>query len=126
MSATSTRSLAEHVADHARARPQAPALLWDGEAIGYGELGELAASTGAGLDQLPSGRPVGIRAKKSPDAIALILACMRAGLPFLLPSIELAPDTLAKLFAQAGTSDVISPYGERSQSATSLRALVED
>jgi len=126
MSAALTRSLADHVADHARARPQAPALLWDGEAIGYGELGELAASTGAGLDQLPSGRPVGIRAKKSPDAIALILACMRARIPFLLPSIELAPDTLAKLFAQAGTSDVISPYGERSQSATSLRALVED
>ena len=74
----------------------------------------------------PSDRPIGVRAKKSPEAIALILACLRSGRPFLLPSIELAPETLAQLFAQAGTSQVISPHGPRSESAASLRALVDD
>ena len=39
---------------------------------------------------LPTDRPVGIRAKKSPQAVALVLACLKAGLPFLLPSVELA------------------------------------
>src|SRR3984957_21185735 len=77
------------------------------------------------LASLPADRPIGIRAKKSPEAIALILACLQSGRPFLLPSIELAADTLAKLFAQAGVSTVLSPTGPRSDSAASLRALVD-
>ena len=71
----------------------------------------MAESSSSDLDGLPQDRPVGLRAKKSPEAIALVLACLRARLPFLLPSIELASDTLAKLFAQAGTSQVLSPTG---------------
>ena len=128
MTDTTTRSLAEHFAEQARRAPHAPALIWDGEAIGYGELAELADASFAELEAagLPGDRPVGIRARKSPEAIGLILACLRAGRPFLLPSIELAAETLSRLFAQAGCSDVLSPHGPRSESATSLRALVED
>src|SRR5207237_10428917 len=84
------------------------------------------SAAGLGASSLRGERPVGIRAKESPEAIGVILACLRAGLPFLLPSIELAPETLAQLFAQAGTSQVISPHGPRSESAASLRALVDD
>ncbi len=123
---TTTKSLADHFDEHAERQPDAPALLWDGEPISYGELRGMAESALGELEGLPEDRPVGLRAKKSPEAIALILACLRTGRPFLLPSIELASDTLAKLFAQAGASQVISPYGPRSQSATSLRALVDE
>ena len=63
--------------------------------------------------------PVGIRAKKSPEAIALILACLRAQRPFLLPSIELAADTLAKLFAQGGRATCSRRTGRE---ATARRA----
>jgi acyl-coenzyme A synthetase/AMP-(fatty) acid ligase len=107
-------------------QPGAPALIWDGETISYGELGEMAASASAEVEasELPGDRPVGIRARKSPEAIALILACLRAQRPFLLPSVELAPETLAKLFAQAGVSRVLEPHGPRSESA-SLRAIEE-
>src|SRR6185312_6887145 len=89
---------------------------------------DLAESSYADLESgnLAEDRPVGIRAKKSPEAVGLILACLRFGRPFLLPSIELASDTLAKLFAAAGTSQVISPHGARSDSAASLRALVDE
>jgi acyl-coenzyme A synthetase/AMP-(fatty) acid ligase len=123
---TITKSLADHFAEHAERQPDAPALIWDGEAISYGELQQMSESAGSELEGLPEDRPVGLRAKKSPDAIALILACLRTRRPFLLPSIELASDTLAKLFAQAGSSQVISPYGPRSESAASLRALVDE
>jgi acyl-coenzyme A synthetase/AMP-(fatty) acid ligase len=128
MSQTAIRSLADHFAERADRQPDAPALIWEGEAVSYRELAQLAESSYAELHdaRLPEDRPVGIRAKKSPEAIALILACLRAGRPFLLPSIELAPETLAALFAQAGVSQVLSPHGPRSQSAASLRALVED
>ena len=127
VSQTTTKSIAAHFADQAERRPDAPALIWDGEAISYGELQRMADASFAELEdaRLPADRPVGIRAKKSPEAIALILACLRAGRPFLLPSIELASETLAQLFAQAGVSQVISPHGPRSESAASLRALVD-
>lgn len=128
MSQTTVRSLAEHVADQVRRRPDAPAVIWDGQPISYRELDQLADASYAELRdaRLPEDRPVGIRAKKSPEAIGLVLACLRASRPFLLPSIELAPETLAQLFAQAGASQVLSPHGPRSESAASLRALVDD
>jgi acyl-coenzyme A synthetase/AMP-(fatty) acid ligase len=128
MSQTTARSIADHFADQAERQPDAPALIWDGEPISYAELQQMADASFAELEdaRLPEDRPVGIRAKKSPEAIALVLACLRAGRPFLLPSIELASETLARLFAQAGTSQVLSPHGPRSESAASLRALVDD
>ncbi len=128
MSAATTKSLADHFLEQAEIRADAPAMIWDRQAVSYGELRDLMESSCAELDAagLPAERPVGIRAKKSPEAVGLILACLRAGRPFLLPSIELASDTLAQLFVQAGTSQVISPHGARSDSATSLRALVDD
>ncbi len=128
MSQTTARSIADHFADQVERQPDAPALIWDGEPISYAALRELADAASADLEgaRLPQDRPVGIRAKKSPEAIALILACLRAGHSFLLPSIELASETLAALFAQAGTSQVVSPHGPRSESAASLRALVDD
>ena len=128
MSTKAVTSLAAHFAAHAERAPDAPALIWDGQATSYGELRSMADSAFIEHDlaSLPADRPIGIRAKKSPEAIALILACLQSGQPFLLPSIELAPDTLAKLFAQAGVSTVLSPTGPRSDSAASLRALVDE
>jgi acyl-coenzyme A synthetase/AMP-(fatty) acid ligase len=128
MSQTTTRSIADHFADQAERQPDAPALIWDGAPISYAELQGLADAAFTEIEgaRLPDGRPVGIRAKKSPEAIALVLACLRAGKSFLLPSIELAPETLAQLFAQAGVSQVLSPHGPRSESAASLRALVDE
>jgi acyl-coenzyme A synthetase/AMP-(fatty) acid ligase len=118
-------SLADRFAEQARQQSTAPALIWEGEPVSYGELQQMASDAQAELDSegLPEDRPVGIRAKKSPEAIALILACLAARRPFLLPSVELAPETLAKLFAQAGASRVLSPHGPRSDSAASLRAI---
>ncbi len=128
MSQTTVRSIADHFADQAERQPDAPALIWDGEPISYAQLQGLADAAFAEIEgaRLPDDRPVGVRAKKSPEAIALVLACLRAGKSFLLPSIELAPETLAQLFAQAGVSQVLSPHGPRSESAASLRALVDE
>jgi len=86
-----SESVADHFAEQADSQPDAPALFWDGRAISYGELREMADAAHAELEALglPADRPVGIQARKSPEAIALILACLRARRPFLLPSIEL-------------------------------------
>ena len=104
-------SLADHLIEHARERPTAPALIWQGDVISYGDLLEMAQAADADVMRLglPGDRPVGIRAKKSPQAVALILACLKAGRPFVLPSVELAPETLDALFAQAAASRVLIP-----------------
>ena len=106
-----SESVADHFAGHAESQPDAPALIWDDRAISYGELNGMADAARTELDALglPDDRPVGIRARKSPEAIALILACLKTRRPFLLPSIELADETLMKLFGQAEASRVVSP-----------------
>jgi amino acid adenylation domain-containing protein len=122
-----SESVADHFARHADSQPDAPALIWEGRTIAYGELREMAEAAHAELEALglPADRPVGIQARKSPEAIALILACLKAGRPFLLPSIELAPETLAKLFGQAEASRVLSP-AENGDSALSASELPDD
>jgi acyl-coenzyme A synthetase/AMP-(fatty) acid ligase len=106
-----SESVADHIAEQARRQPDAPALIADGRVISYSELEEMAAKALAELEalDLPADRPVGLQAKKSPEAIALILGCLKARRPFLLPSIELAPETLSKLFGQADVGAVVAP-----------------
>jgi acyl-coenzyme A synthetase/AMP-(fatty) acid ligase len=106
--------IAEGFEELARSQPAAPALVWDSASVSYGELEGMVADARAVLEalSLPVERPVGIQAKKSPRAIALVLACLSAGRPFLLPSVELATDTLDKLFAQADASVVLTPDEE--------------
>jgi len=96
-------------AAHAARTPGAPALLWHDEVTTYGELQARAAQHRAALGALPllPGEAVGILATKSPDTIALILACLLARRPFLLPSAALPDDVLAKLFAQAGCRHIL-------------------
>ncbi|MFF3751662.1 AMP-binding protein [Streptomyces sp. NPDC002018] len=96
-----------------RERPDATALLWNGEETSYRELYEHAGRERDRLAQLAlaPGEPVGVLATKSPAAVALVLACLLARRPFLLPSPALAPSLLADLFAQAGCRQVITPDG---------------
>ena len=122
-----SESVADHFAEQADRQPDAPALIWDGRAISYGELRQMADAAHDELEALglPGDRPVGIKARKSPESIALILGCLKAGRPFVLPSIELADDTLAKLFAQADASRVLSP-AENGGSAIEASELPQD
>ncbi|MFD9008207.1 AMP-binding protein [Streptomyces sp. NPDC059552] len=97
-----------------RDRPHATALLFNGQETTYRELYELAGRERdrlAHLDLAP-GEPVGILADKSPAALALVLACLLARRPLLLPSPALADTLLADLFAQAGCATVLAPDGQ--------------
>ncbi|MER6314338.1 AMP-binding protein [Streptomyces sp. NPDC001581] len=97
-----------------RDRPHATALLFNGEETSYRELYELAGRERdrlARLDLAPA-VPVGILADKSPAAVALVLGCLLARRPLLLPSPALADTLLADLFAQAGCARVLAPAGQ--------------
>ncbi|MET9324286.1 AMP-binding protein [Streptomyces sp. NPDC003038] len=97
-----------------RDRPHATALLFNGEETTYRELYELAGRERdrLALLQLPPAAPVGVLADKSPATVALVLGCLLARRPLLLPSPALADTLLADLFAQAGCAHVLAPGGE--------------
>ncbi|MFB6556232.1 AMP-binding protein [Streptomyces sp. NPDC056405] len=98
-------------ARQAEARPSATALVAEGRHISYGELAGLVADAAARLDRLDTadGEPIGIPATKTPRTIALVLACLRAGLPVVLPSATLPAATLQHLLARAGCRHVVTP-----------------
>jgi acyl-coenzyme A synthetase/AMP-(fatty) acid ligase len=101
--------------DHARRHPRAPALLWRGRPVTYGELRELAAAAATRLQALGPAheRPAAVVAPKSPAAVALVLGCLMAGRPVLVPSADLPRDTLEQLLVGAGCSHVLTPHGDR-------------
>ena len=88
MSQTTTRSIADHFAEQVERQPRRAgadlgrrADLLRRPPAARGRLVRRARRTA----RLPEDRPVGIRAKKSPEAIALILACLRSGAPVPAP-----------------------------------------
>ncbi|WP_329086510.1 MULTISPECIES: AMP-binding protein [unclassified Streptosporangium] len=92
------------------ARPDATALVARGRHTSYGELADLVADASARLDLLDTtgGEPIGVPATKTPRTIAMVLACLRAGLPVVLPSATLPAATLQRLLARAGCRHVVS------------------
>ncbi|WP_329497222.1 AMP-binding protein [Kitasatospora herbaricolor] len=96
-----TNPLYEDFHERAVRRPDAPALHWHDTVVDYGGLAALADLAYAELAAHPGG-PVALPARKSPRAIALVLACLRAGRPLLLVSESLGRRTLDQLVERAG------------------------
>ncbi|MGP3919941.1 AMP-binding protein [Nonomuraea sp. 10N515B] len=89
--------------EQVRRQPSAPALVWHGQDISYDELLALAKAV-----HLADDEPLCIVARKTPETIAQILACLLAGRRFLLPSPALDLDELRALPWQrlGGEADV--------------------
>jgi len=92
--------------------PDAPALALPGRVVAYGELRALALGAAARLDELglEPGRRVAVGGPKSPETIALVLACLLTGRPALLPALDLRPDDLRVLLDQAGVDPLLAAH----------------
>ncbi len=102
--------LADRIVRHAARRPQAPALLWYDRTVSHGELAALARTVCERLDRhLPPGVPVAMTAKKSPESIAVVLGCLLARRPVLLPAAESGGRTTADLLAATGAVRLPDP-----------------
>jgi acyl-coenzyme A synthetase/AMP-(fatty) acid ligase len=103
-----TESFLASFAEQVRRSPDAAALLpgdpADARPISYRELHLLARSAQAQLPEqgASAGPPVCVVGKKSPDLVALLLACFMAGHRVLLPPSDLGESTLLRLCEQAG------------------------
>ncbi|GLZ43079.1 AMP-binding protein [Actinokineospora sp. NBRC 105648] len=83
------------------------ALSFNGVNVSYRELRALADRAARTLDRLPPERPVALAVGKSPEAVAVVLACWASGRPFLLPPADLGTDARAALHRQAGCASVL-------------------
>ncbi|HIY40202.1 MAG TPA: AMP-binding protein [Candidatus Nocardiopsis merdipullorum] len=95
-----------------RELPDSPALIWRGREISYGELGGMVDEQRRRITEQTTGdEPLGLLAQTSPEAIALMLACVEERRPFVLPSAELPGAVLETLFAKAGCRYRVTPDG---------------
>lgn len=102
-------SLLGRLAEHVRDRPDATALVLGEERVSYAELDAMAGTALAGIDELGlPGGTVAVHAAKTPRTIALLVACLRARLPILLPSAELGVDTVNTLLRNADCGDMLA------------------
>jgi acyl-coenzyme A synthetase/AMP-(fatty) acid ligase len=88
---------------HVAQRPGAPALVWHGESMTYGELGWLAEDARSQVAALGpgGGRPIAVVARKTPEIIARVLGCLLARRPAFLPSPDLPEAALAALIERS-------------------------
>ncbi|MGH3869347.1 MAG: AMP-binding protein [Pseudonocardiaceae bacterium] len=108
----SARSFVEAFSANVRRFPDSPALLWWGAPVSYRELHDRALRARAELSGADLGvAPIGLRCSKSPDSIALILACLMDQRSFLLPATTLPEPTLEELFRRAGCARVLTVSG---------------
>ncbi|OEJ60434.1 hypothetical protein BGM19_22920 [Streptomyces agglomeratus] len=100
----------DHLTDQAALRPHGTALVFREERVTYGDLLSTAQDLRTQLADLglPAGRPVALSVKKSPGAIALVIALLMERRQILLPSPELGEDVLQTLGRQASCSHVLT------------------
>ena len=105
-----SRSLLGCLGEHAAARPESAALVMGHERVSYAELcaRSLAAYTRIDALGLPRGARVAVHATKSIHTVAVIVACLAARRPFLLPATDLGADVMDSLLARARCSDVLT------------------
>jgi amino acid adenylation domain-containing protein len=116
--------VARGVVERARTEPAAPALIWRGAPISYGELASMMWSASAQLGDLAPG-PVGLAADKSPEGVALLLGCAVVGLPTLLPASTLPSATLSDMFKRAGCRHVVALDTARAQATSNVARLAD-
>ncbi|HVR95754.1 MAG TPA: amino acid adenylation domain-containing protein, partial [Thermoanaerobaculia bacterium] len=93
----------------ARRRPEAPAVLWDGAAVSYGELNRRANQLAYRLRQLgvgPESR-VGLSVQRSPELVVGVLGILKAGGAYVPLDPNYPQERLDYMIADAGVEVVV-------------------
>ncbi|NUR85796.1 MAG: fatty acid--CoA ligase, partial [Nonomuraea sp.] len=106
-----TAELLRDLVARTQENPHAPALRTRTEIVTYAELAAMAAHAQAEVSTLSEG-PVTVLARKSPEAVALVLGCLAAGRPVLLPPVDLGLVALRELCERAGCAHVLTVDAE--------------
>ena len=104
MPSTDFRDLSALIAEHAAERPDAAAVIVDGQRLSYGELDALVARVAAALqrDGLQPQRCIAICGASSIAYVALFIGALRAGLAAAPLAPSSTPAQLAAMVGDAG------------------------
>ena len=110
-----TESFLTSFAAVAAAAPEAVALRWNGRAVTYRQLTEIADGVLVRLPEygVEEGTPVCVTGKKSPALVGTLLALFRAGHRVLLPASDLGETTLLRLCEAAGCTALATAKAAR-------------
>jgi len=89
------------VARSARARPEAPALIWRGRTSSYGDLDALVRRWHGTIAARAPTR-IAVRSENRPELVALVHASARAGVPVALLNARLSDAEIAPLLDRLG------------------------
>jgi acyl-coenzyme A synthetase/AMP-(fatty) acid ligase len=108
-----SRSFLTTLGEWTRIQPEAPALSFADRLVSYAELDRLVDAAAPALATLDADdpAPVCVPARKSPETIALVIACLAAGRRILLPSADLGAEALAALATEVGCGHVLTAAG---------------
>ncbi|WLW51672.1 AMP-binding protein [Streptomyces sp. YU58] len=101
-----TSSLVASLNRHAGESPNLDALVSGSTRLTYRQLADRAHELGRQLP--PDTGLLCVSARKSPEAVALLLACFQQHRQVLLPSAELGADALRRLASQAHYTHIVS------------------
>src|SRR5580704_1949900 len=106
-------------ASRAQANPEAPALLFTGRTISFGELHQLALRYAGALAEqgVKRGDVVALQLAKCSSTYGLFLACLRLGAPYVFIDPKNPPERSARIIERVRPSilftsgDTPNPYG---------------
>ncbi|WP_243711143.1 amino acid adenylation domain-containing protein [Actinomadura sp. KC216] len=107
-----SRTLTEGFFEHARLRPDAPALHWgDGGTLTYGELAARALRIASGLagEGVRPGDRVSVELAKGPDQAAAVLGVLAAGAAYVPIGVEQPEARRARIRAAARVAASLTP-----------------
>jgi len=118
---TAFQSVVERFEAGVARTPDAPALLYEGSAVTYGELNEranqlahhLLATGGAG-----SGPAIGLWLARSPEMVVAVWAVLKAGLAYLPVDAECPPGRLVAMLTDAGVRRLLVDASTAEAAAT--------
>ncbi|HUP43392.1 MAG TPA: condensation domain-containing protein, partial [Thermoanaerobaculia bacterium] len=104
-------------AERARERPDAPAVLGEGQVVSYGELARRAAALARGLRRrgVGPGDLVGLYCDRVPDLAAAILGILETGAAYLPLDPSYPRERLAFMLADAGVAAVVAQESRRAE-----------
>lgn len=104
---------AERFVDHTTNAPNRPALSSEKVTWSYAELWRTAGNVADELlaNGAVPGRPVAVWSPKSPEMIATIIGCGIAGLPVIVPSVDMPRAAVDSMLVTTGSSHLVSVAG---------------
>ncbi|MEL6534712.1 MAG: amino acid adenylation domain-containing protein, partial [Bacteroidota bacterium] len=122
-----TASIWDQFSAQALATPQAPAVVYENQQISYQALhGQAVKIAGFLASQcLPTGSLVAILMERSPDSLAVLLACIQAGVAFVPIDPNYPEARIALLLEDSGAEAVITDEEKESPSGLASWSVSE-